>query len=447
MDRLFKSLSVQSWTADYTRLPLFQNETPFVSFVIHILAYHPTPLLKHQNKEGIMFGTYNVFSIFSRIRLHNDYYISDNDSLPNLNNSLSTADAPGAPDNSAAVKSLPAAETTPTDTIKLSNTNATAPKTTTLATYTPETVKTAADEAAPTDEGQPADEPQSQNQLVKTKSMAKLNLKMAFNLSDFQSLVSAVADDAQDGKLDSISYSNLNLGLHADLDAKAFIKETYKVAEGQDGTVATPNYKEKAMYNNLEASLVKSRGFEAASFYRESLNTNFRIRQTYRDGFLQVARKLSMRYSQDFGLNMRTMNLFNSQAETLDQTGELQSYLGSTEALVDSPQASGDLIGQFFDTVGTYLDGAEDKLIEKINTFFDNLASEMGIDSSLLSGAKESLVSNITDFFDRVDQAIGSVQTSYIPQQPQPETIEPPQDTGLDPEPELVETSEALAET
>jgi hypothetical protein len=91
------------------------------------------------------------------------------------------------------------------------------PKTTTPATYTAETVKTAADEATPTDNEQPADEPQPLNQLVKTNSMAKLNLKMAFNLNDFQGLVSAVADDAQDGKLDSISYSNLNLGLHADL--------------------------------------------------------------------------------------------------------------------------------------------------------------------------------------------------------------------------------------
>jgi hypothetical protein len=141
------------------------------------------------------------------------------------------------------------------------------------------------------------------------------------------------------------------------------------------------------------------------------------------------------------------MNQFNSQAETLDQTGELQPYLNTTEALVDSPQTSGELIGQFFDTVGSYLDGAEGKLLEKINGFFDKLASEMGIDSSLLSGAKETLVSNITGFFDRVDQAISSVQASYIPQQPQPEVIAPLPDTPANPEPELVGTSEALAAT
>lgn len=388
-----------------------------------------------------MFGSYDVFSIFSRIRLQSDYYSSNNNSLPASNNSLSKADTSCAP-----VKSLPAAETTPTDKIQLSNTNPAAPITTTPATYTPETVKTTADQPAPaTTEEQPADQPQAENLLVKSKSMAKLNLKMAFSMSDFQSLISAVADDAQDGKLDSVSYSNLNLGLHADLKAQAFIKETYKVAEGQDGTGATSNYKEKAMYNNLESSLVKSRGFEAASFYRESLKTNFRIRQTYDDGFLKVARKLSMRYTQDFGLNMQTMNQFNSQAESLDQTGQLQSYLGSTEALVDSPKTSGELIGQFFDTVGTYLDGAEEKLIEKINSFFDNLATEMGIDSSLLSSAKETLVSNITNFFDQVDQAINSVQTSYLPQQPLPEVIEPPQITEPAPQPELVATSEASA--
>ena len=391
-----------------------------------------------------MFGSYDVFSIFSRIRFHSHFQFRNNDSLPNQNNSLTTAEAPNTAENPTAPKSLPAVETAPIDKIELSKTDSAVPKTTTPGTYTPESVKAAADEAVVPEEEQSPDEPEPQNQLVKTKSMAQLNLKMAFKMSDFQKIVTEVVDDAQDGELDSISYSNLKLGLRADLDARAFIEETYKVAEGQDEAVSTTNYKEKTRYHSLEASLVKSRGFEAASFYRESLKTNFRIRQTSRDGFLQVSRKLSMRYAQDFGLKMRSLKLFNSQAETLDQTGELQSYLGSTEALVDSPQASGDLIGQFFDTVGTYLDGAEDKLIEKINSFFDSMASEMGIDSSFLGEAKETLVSNITGFFDRVDEAISSVQSRYLPQPTEPEIIEPPQ--GTEPEPILVETSEALVE-
>ncbi len=395
-----------------------------------------------------MFGSYNVFSIFSQIRIRSNYFINDNYSNPDTSNSLAAANTPAAPDNSVATNTQPAPETAPTDTIQLSNTNPTLPKTTTPVTYTPtpEAVKSATTEPVPADKDQPVEEPKPENQLVDMKSMAKINLKLSFNLSDFQSLITAVADDAQDGKLDDMSYTNLNLGLRAKLDAKASIKETYKVAEGQEGVDESSTVKEKTRYNNLEASMVKSRDFEAATLYRESLKTSSKIKQTYRDGFLQVARKLNMRYSQDFGLNMRTLKQFNGQAEALDQTGQLQPYLGTTEALVDSPQASGDLINQFFDTVGSYLDGAEEKLIEKINSFIDSLASGMGVDSSLLNSAKESMVSSITNFFDNVDQVIGAVKASYIPLQPQPEVIEPPQNTEpIATTPELVGTSEAVA--
>jgi len=104
------------------------------------------------------------------------------------------------------------------------------------------------------------------------------------------------------------------------------------------------------------------------------------------------------------------------------------------------------LINQFFDTVDEYLNGAEDKLLENVDAFFENLASEMGIDTSTLSDAKDSMVSSITNFFDNVDQAIESVRISYIPEQELPENTEPQQipDTTLNPE--LAETSEVLAE-
>lgn len=390
-----------------------------------------------------MFGSYDVFSIFSRIRFRENYSPREKDQQPSQNNSASTADAPVTNDATAATELLPVAKTVPKDRIELSNAKTPTPKIATPVTYSPEKAKTSKDKAESKDKEQTTDEAQPQNQLLKTKAMAKLDLKMAFSLSDFQQLVTAVAEDAQDGELDTATYSNLNLGFRADLNAQALVKETYKTVEGQDGVTDAQNYKDKVKYNNFETSMVKSRGFEAASFYRESLNSSFKIKQTNRDGFMQVARKLSVRYTQDFALNMQTMGQFNSQAKALDQSGNLQSYLGSTETLVDSPQSSADLIGQFFDTVGTYLDGAEEKLIDKIDGFMSSLASEMGIDSSFLSGAKDSMVSNIRSFFDRVDQAISTVQTNYIPQQPQPETIAPPQNPELSPE--LVGISEAVA--
>jgi hypothetical protein len=397
--------------------------------------------------EGIMFGSFDVFSLFSRMRFDDHYHTGLKSSTSDLNKSQSQTNTPAALKTAPAQITSPVVETKPTDKIELSKADADDTKAATPTTYTPESVKAAATTTPATTEETPAEETPAQNQLIKSKSLAKLSLKMAFSMSDFQSLVSAVADDAKDGQIDSTTYSNLSLGLRADLDAQAYVKETYKLAEGQDGSAQSTGSQEKLKYNNLEASLVKSRGFEASSFYRESVKTNFRIQQNVHGDFMKVARKLSMRYTQDFGMSMKTMNQFNSQAESLDQTDQLKSYLGSTEALVDSPQTSGELIGKFFDTVDTYLNGAEDKLIEKINSFFDNLASEMGIDSEMLSAAKETLVSNISSFFDKVDLAISSVQANYIAPQTQPTPIPQatePISTAAN-EPDLIGTSEATA--
>lgn len=402
-----------------------------------------------------MFGSFNIFSIFSRLRLHDHYHIGNRDSHSGLNNTSNAVVTPNAAKTSD-IKAIQPVEPKPTDKIEISPTNSDQTQTA-KATYTPEIVKANAEEAGLTTtpattektpaEETPAAEPEVQNKLVSSKSMAKLNLKMAFSMSDFQSVVTAFAEDAKDGQIDTTTYSNLNIGLHTELDAKAIIKEKYQSADGQDLAGQALNGREKLKYDNLEASLAKSRGFEAASFYRESLRTNFRIHQNYRDGFLNVARKLSMRYTQDFGMNLRTMSQFNSQAESLDQTGQLQSYLGSAEALVDSPQTSGELINKFFETVESYLDGAEDKLIEKINAFFDNLASEMGIDSEILNAAKETMVSSISNFFDQVEQAINLVQSRYIAPQPEPAVITPSPNpiTVPTPKPELVGMSEAEA--
>lgn len=237
-----------------------------------------------------MFGSFNIFSVFSRLRFHDYYQIGNRDSHNGLNNTPNAVTTPAAT-QTAETKAIQPVEPKPTDKIEISPTNPDQPQAE-KATYTPESVKANADHAGlttppattektPTEEA-PAAEPESQNKLVSSKSLAKLNLKMAFSLSDFQSVVTAFAEDAKDGQIDTTTYSNLNIGLHAELDAKAIIKEKYQSADGQDLTGQAVNAKEKLKYDNLEASLTKSRGLEAATFYRESLRTNFRIHQNFR---------------------------------------------------------------------------------------------------------------------------------------------------------------------
>ena len=404
-----------------------------------------------------MFGSFDVFSMFSRIRFRESYHFSARNNSSSQDQISSSIAAPTANCSAPATELQPIAQTTPADKIDLSSDSANSPQTEKPVTYTvppaitPETNDSQSEIDETPDTNKDPEAP-PEKQLIGSKSSTKIDLKMVFNLRDFQRLVTAVAEDAQDGQLDSTSYSNLSLGFHSEMNAQAKVKETYKLANSQDDS--TQVQKDSSKYGNLEASLIKSRGFEASSFYRESLKTSSKIKESSRDGFLHVARKLSVRYSQDFHLNMRTMSKFNSQSTALDKTGDLQAYLGNTEALVDSPQTSGELIGQFFDTVDQYLSGAEDKLIAKVEDFMNNLASEMGISSDSLDSLKDSLVNNIRGFFDKVDQAISSVKTNYIKTQPEnvdtipaiiPKDSTPIETIPIDTTPQLVDTAEAVA--
>lgn len=395
-----------------------------------------------------MFGYASLFSFFSRYTFHNLSRYNFSPAGEYQSPGIDDTSSPDAIEDQASVESeavQPSGEVeTPEDSIELSSD---APKATpemSPTTYAPEMiVKDAAeDDPEPPPESQP-DETENDLLLARMKARARLNLNMIFNLAEFTQTVRALVEDAEDGEINALTYSDLAFGLHTDLKAKAFIKEDYKVVEGEGGPLPTAHSKQWSRFNRLEATLMRSRGFEAAAFYRESLNTSQKLRQTYSHGFLRVARKLSMRYTQDFQLNLRALNLYNNQAQSLDQTGDIGVYLGNVEIMADSPDASGDLIGRFFDTVQSYLDGAEDKLIEKIDAFFENLADQMGVDTGFLESARESLVSSVGAFFEKVDQAISSVESHYLVSPEEPEQIEPPPDVEPAPDPEIRQLAEA----
>ncbi len=395
-----------------------------------------------------MFGYVNLFSFFSRYTFHNLSRYNFSPAGDYRSPGLTDGASPDAIEDRAsgqteAVQPVGELET-PVDSIELSNDIPEIASGQPPATYSPKMIL--ADSPPEESEIQPENEAaESGNDtlLARIKSQARLNLDMIFNLAEFTQTVAAFAEDAEDGEINAISYSDLSISLHTDLKAKAFIKEDYRVVEGEP--LPTAHSKQWSRFNQLEATLMRSRGFEAAAFYRESLNTSQKLRQTYSNGFLRVARKLSMRYTQDFQLNLRALNLYNDQAQVLDQTDDIEAYLGNVEIMADSPDTPGDLIGDFFETVQSYLDGAEDKLIEKIDTFFENLAAEMGVDSSLLDNARETMLSSINNFFDEVDNAVGSVKSNYITAPEEPELPEAPDESMAPIDSELSRNAEAVA--
>lgn len=371
-----------------------------------------------------------TFSSLSRLSHNSRYHEQPSSPLTNtqVNQQPSLPTGPVAPIEE---------ETPPQDTIELSNTD---PKTLaeeTSVVYTPEIIAENAPETTATAVDEIPDELQSGLVAIKTKMNAQFNMNMIFDLSAFEQTLMTFAEDAEDGQVDIMSYTDLNIGLHTDLHARAHIRETFLVEEGMEGASSDLKYREKGRFTSMGAALLKSRGFEAGMFYKESLKTKFRLHQEYNDGFLRVSRKMALKYTQDFRLNLRSMNMYNTQAETLDQSGNLDNYLTSAEAIIDSPQSSGNLINQFFEAVEGYLGGAEDQLIDKIENFFDSMASELGIGSGLLESSREALIDSVESFFDRVETAVSAVTARYVPDSDEVELAEPPQEIPEPMEPEL----------
>jgi hypothetical protein len=254
-----------------------------------------------------------------------------------------------------------------------------------------------------------------------------VRLDMQFNLSQFEQTVSQLADDAADGEISEQTLSRLRLGLHTELAAKGV---TYsETAIDSSDSQAGVNSMAKADVQTSRAlqSMSKAREYQAGMFYKDSLKSKFSEKQVTSDGFLRTSRKLAMRYTQDFTFKFRSLQQFNRQASALGQTGNADQYINTTEALVDNPDVSGGLIGQFFDGVQGYLDNMESDLIDKVNGFFDKMAQQLGIGADQIGSTREMLIGGIESFFNAVDSAVNSVAGKYI-SQPEPVATSEPVD-------------------
>jgi len=283
---------------------------------------------------------------------------------------------------------------------------------------------------------------------TETKWMNMVNLNMDFNLSELESSIGRFIEDAQDGEIETTTLSNLTMGLHVDLKAKAKYTQKIEISntEGNSNSRGFERVKIKTREKQAMAIKMQARNFEAEMFYKESLNTKYTMKQEFGDGFMRTSRKLAMRYTQDFSINFSSLNQYNSQAIDLENTGNAEGYINSTEALVDNNQVSGEMINQFFNIVDDYLSQAESKIIDKVNSFFDEMAMGLGISSEYLDQTRETLINEIGSFFDKVEQVADSAMDKYI-QAPAPEPLPEPESppAGDDPGIETPEEEPAMA--
>ncbi len=277
-----------------------------------------------------------------------------------------------------------------------------------------------ANNSSETDETTPAEGEGNGDEAVMTSHEREwinlVTLSMKFNLSDFERMVTTLAQDAEDGQLETTTLNNLRIGLSTDLNVKALVnqKVTYDNPEALDQSDLNRSAGYSVGERNAMSMKLQSRQFKAAAFYRDSMSKSFQLDKSYSDGFLRISRKMSMRYTQDFSFNYRSLQKFSQQATGLENSGNTEQYLNTTEALLDNQNVGGELIGDFFNMVDDYMGQAEDQLLGKIDDFFNELSSQVGIESRYTAQTKELLVSSVTSFFDKVEAAVNTVESRYI---------------------------------
>ena len=173
----------------------------------------------------------------------------------------------------------------------------------------------------------------------------------------------------------------------------------------------------------VQASYYKAAGdnFAVESFTREAHRIQRSSLNLNKNGHQLAINRFAMRYSLDSRFSVANLNRFNLQTKQMaDQAPDaVNQYVDSAGQVAQN--GSTDMMATFFDTVDSYLNQAEDRLVENAQAFLDAAAKELGFSDQTVSMAKDQLVGSIQNFFDRVDSAISQLQAKYAPETTTPD--------------------------
>jgi len=262
--------------------------------------------------------------------------------------------------------------------------------------------------AAPTDEYTPS---AGAAGPITYSFQRQARLDYALNLSFDLGTVTRLAESYANGQaVDLEQLSQAGFGLSADLTFSGYQRIK---ASGDDlaAELGNQSLKDKSSSAAATRGAYQSREVEAAWFSQESSSVRRSLKSQYRNGHLRASNKLEMRFRLDSGFRLNQIGRFNDQTGRLadDQEQALPGYFDSVGALAD--QAGGGSLNAFFDAVDAYLDGIEDQLVERAETFFGTATDELGFSGELVSIAQDQLTGSIENFFTRVDAALDQLQS------------------------------------
>jgi len=286
----------------------------------------------------------------------------------------------------------------------------------------------------PGDSGIPRDEfvPSKPPEKADTYSFRRqARLDYALNLRFDLGAVTRAVESYSDGQpVDFEQFTQAGFGLTANLALSGF-QHIQEQGTGLDADQTKQSFREAS--SNVAATLGshQSRDMEAAWFSRESTTTRRSLKNHFHDGHRNASNKLEMRFRLDSSFRLTQINRFNDQTGRMaeQQPQALPGYFDNVGVLAET--SSGSTLTRFFDAVDGYLDGVEDQLIERAESFFEAAAAELGFDGATVDLARDQLTGSIESFFGRVEAAMDQLQGQMVPSTSIPATTLPTTDTAL----------------
>ncbi len=146
---------------------------------------------------------------------------------------------------------------------------------------------------------------------------------------------------------------------------------------------------------------------------RSAARTKEELPEDARGQYQVAVNRFSLRYKTDAQFSVSHFSRFQSHVKQL--AGENPESVGqySDQAGRLAQSASGDVVGQFFDTVDSYMSDKEANLVENAERYFDLAAESLGLSPEAVQAAKATVTGRIESFFDSVENNLDTLKAKF----------------------------------
>ena len=243
----------------------------------------------------------------------------------------------------------------------------------------------------------------------------EFNLALRFDLGALSKTVSQIAD----GQTVSIDqFAAAGFGLTADFDAHG--SQTVETSGASPTNVSPARSRSMMRVGARESGLFQynDRHLALQAFFRQSQDVKRSLSTDVRNGYSRAVNKFALRFHMDSNFSLGFAQRFNSQTQTVaaQQPDAANAYVNNAGNLAQT--GTSEMMGLFFDAVDSYLNNAEQNLLQSAGQAFDTAASELGFTGDVVTQSKSGITNSIESFFGKVETAVAAMRSRFVTAHP-----------------------------